>query len=346
MKLQLTVIAAAIALSASAASLADARDPVYEVNGNTMNNGKGAFDQQGVIRSDMDGWSSLNIDNGTAGVRETDHEQINQTGSTLNSAQAGTEQYSEIIQSGPYGGSSTGNEAYVDQGQNGGGSEENVSLIKQINGSTNKATVYQKGNGFNESRVVQINGDANTAAVNQYGMNDQSDISQSYGDHNTATVNQYNGEYNQSIIIQRNGDWNKATVEQRNSNWSDSYIEQNGFNNTADVSQRNNSDYSDSIIRQSGDYNEAEVDQQNNSDQTWSFIEQRDNNHLAEVTQNNADLSASYIYQGGNSGGHEAYVTQQNEYSSVSMVRQNGTTAIANHTQTGGSGNVASSYQW
>ncbi|WP_339882270.1 hypothetical protein [Vreelandella maris] len=344
MKMQLTTLAAAIALSASAVSWADARDPVYEVNGNTINNGKGAFDQQGTIRSDMDGWDSLNIDNGTIGVRATDHDQVNQTGSTLNSAQDGTEQYSEILQSGPNGGSSSGNEAYVDQGS--GGSEQNVSLIQQINGSTNRADVIQKGNGYNESRIVQQYGDSNTATVNQYGTTDQSDILQTNGNLNTAEVNQYGGSYNQSIIVQRNGDSNMALVEQRNSNWSDSYILQDGNDNTADVRQRNNSNYSDSIIRQVGNNNTAEVDQQNNSEQTWSFIEQRGEEHLAEVTQNDADLSASYIYQGGNVGGHEAYVTQTNESGSLSMVRQNGSAAIANHNQTGGSGNVASSYQW
>jgi hypothetical protein len=88
MKLQLTALAAAITLSFSATSWADARDPVYEVNGNTINNGKGAFDQQRTILSSMDGFSSFGI-SGTVGVRETDHDQINQTGSTANSAQAG-----------------------------------------------------------------------------------------------------------------------------------------------------------------------------------------------------------------------------------------------------------------
>jgi len=344
MKMQLTALAAAVALSVSTSSWADARDPVYEVNGNTINSGKGAFDQQEVIRENMDGWESLNIDNGTDSQRETDHDQINQTGSTANSAQAGTEQYSEILQGGGSGG--TGNEAYVDQGKNGGGSEENVSLIEQINGDTNKATVMQKGEGFNESRIIQQYGNTNTATVNQYGFNDQSDILQTNGSNNTATVDQYNGEFNQSIIEQRNGTFNTATVEQRNTRYSDSYIKQDGSDNTATVSQRDNSDFSDSIIRQSGVDHNATVDQLNNSEETWSFIEQRGENHLAKVTQNDANLSASYIFQNGNLGRHEATVLQKNEHGSVSMVRQNGAGAIADHNQTGGSGNVASTYQW
>ena len=247
MKLQLTTIAAAIALSASAASWAN-QAPDYTHNNVYKSGGEAAFQQQGNIRSSMNGFNSLNI-NGTANVRETDHDQYNQTGSTVNSLQTGTEQYSRILQTGPSGGTWEGNNAYVEQGSS--GSEKNGSIVEQRDGSYNTATVIQKGSGLNESRIVQSYGDTNTATVNQYGMRDQSDIIQYSGDNNTATVDQFGGSNNQSFIEQRNGDLNTAKVEQ-----------------------------------------------------------------------------------------------QQTETGSLSMVRQNGSAAIANHNQTGGSGNVASSYQW
>lgn len=315
MKLQLTALAAAITLSFSAASWAN-QAPDYEHNGVSRPGGQGEFGQQETIRNGMNGFTSFG--DGTTGARQSDIEQIYQTGSTANVWQSGTEQYSDILQQGANGGGEGGNEAYVRQGGE-----------------------------LNESRIRQINGSDNYAKVDQDGQQDRSFIQQYNGDDNEAYVEQ-NGEQNESVIWQ-NGNENYAKVEQKNSTLSDSYIEQVGSYNEAKVTQLNNSDLSDSIIRQTGTDNTAYVDQQLNSRETWSFIEQRGEDHLAEVTQRNADLSASYIIQVGYNGvgqGHEATVTQTNEEASLSMIRQRGSKAIANHTQTGGTGNVASTYQW
>ncbi|MWJ29203.1 hypothetical protein GPM19_13540 [Halomonas sp. ZH2S] len=212
MKMQLTAIAAAVALAVSFSASADPRDWTNDTT--SYSPSAATFGAQEGIRSGMDGYSQ-------------------HSDSTV--------QYSKIDQSG------AGANALVNQYDG-----PQYSLIEQSGADDQATVEQRSGNlnGQNESIIKQHSyNDGNTATVKQIGYRNDSYIDQ-LGDNNTATVNQINNTQLSDSIIHQRGENNEATINQTNNTdetWS--FVGQYGDNNIAVVSQ-NMADLSSSYIYQ------------------------------------------------------------------------------------------------
>lgn len=219
MKLQLTTLAAAVALTASFSAMAqtDPRDWDNPNNDTTVHGpSSSTFTAQENIRSGMNGYNQHSNPN---------------------------VQYSEIQQSG------AGASGIVNQYDG-----PQYSFIKQ-GGVDDNATVEQRNGtltptGENESIIMQeSHTDGNTATVKQVGYRNDSYIDQR-GNNNTSTVNQINNTGLSDSIIHQRGNDNEATITQTNitdETWS--FVGQYGDDNEAIVFQ-DAADLSSSFIYQ------------------------------------------------------------------------------------------------
>ncbi len=226
MKTQLTIIAAAVALSASFSVSANQQYDNATLNPNASaanNTANPRFNSLESQRESMDHFEIGDSAKRTSIISQED------SGNFAEASQMGQEQYSRIQQSGDFNG------AFVRQK-----GESHESLIKQVSdGSTgNLAEVTQIGGTLNDSYVYQ-NGDGNTADVDQVNNSDRSDsMIEQWGNGNKATVLQENNADETWSLISQNGEGNIANVEQFDAELSASYIYQTGnAGHVADVYQ-------------------------------------------------------------------------------------------------------------
>ncbi|WP_404472316.1 hypothetical protein LG301_16725 [Vreelandella venusta] len=225
MKMQLTALAAAVALTASFSTMvqADPRDWDNPDNDTTSHSPSAStFSAQETIREGMDGFEK----------------HVNHANADANT------QYSKVQQSGSYA------SALVNQHDG-----PQYSLIQQ-SGYADEATVLQKNatnnaGGTNESIIKQEGSThtGNTAIVTQIGYLNDSFVDQR-GNNNRAEVDQIDNTASSDSIIHQRGDDNTATIMQTNNTsqtWS--FVGQYGNDNVADVTQ-NYADLSSSFIYQ------------------------------------------------------------------------------------------------
>jgi len=242
MKMQLTALAAAIALAVSFSASADPRD--FNNDPTTHGPSNSAFNTQENLRKGMDGFNKSPNSN-------SQYSRIQQSGvggtGTVN--QYDGPQYSSIEQSG------NNDTATVTQ-RNGNNGGKNESIITQSGSNPhdgNTATVTQTGY-LNDSYILQA-GSGNTATVDQINNTERSDsIIHQRGNDNEVTVNQTNNTDQTWSFVRQAGDDNKAFVTQNEADLSASYIYQDsnlsGIGHLANVSQTGQNNLS--VIRQVG----------------------------------------------------------------------------------------------
>lgn len=197
MKIQLTSLAAAIALAASAGAMA--LGPQASQNHDGGNTNPSVTFQQS--RNAIDGMAGFNGNPGD-GSESIIYQNGNHNNATV--TQHG-DQWSRIQQDG----------------------NRHEATVSQRGSSQNESTIYQRGNSHSSLW------DGNTASVIQNGNLNDSYVFQD-GKYNNADLTQY-GDLNDSYINQRGG-WNTADVYQ-NGTELDSDIFQEGSKNYADINQ-------------------------------------------------------------------------------------------------------------
>lgn len=256
MKLQLTAIAAAVALTVSFSASA-ASNPVTETtnlndvqwgvdnrsNGNTYTQDNTAWTTNDLL-TDNDfptarfSFTLGNLPDSNASGQNIEATTQTGTGNSASTVQTNTDNESSIDQN--------GNLHFADTDQQGEGSYSRVnqhlgeggvvntlqtgndhrSAVDQLGNSFNGADIYQEGSN-NASYVLQGTqpggADHNSAYVTQAGGGNKSYIGQTHGDHNIASATQ-NGTDGTSYIIQMGGSNEATLIQNMNADQNESYI--------------------------------------------------------------------------------------------------------------------------
>ncbi|MCO7245849.1 hypothetical protein [Halomonas sp. Mc5H-6] len=353
MKLQLTAIAAAIALSSnfaiaqtvtSPANLdyvgAEAMPPSYGVDNNTTSEDDVAWSGGLPARG------TFNAINGSSFDSEL--------GSMSGSSAVGGTNDSTIDQTTQSGTSAAGNSASVVQ-SGGDQNESNVVQNKLGQGDALEAEVVQTGNqnrsdinqelSFGAIAKVEQDGDGNLSRINQLGADSNgADVMQTGDDHRSIVeqgTNPGGAQNNNTFVTQTNTDNQSFVRQQWNDNLAD--VDQNGNSGMSQIWQQSDGNiamlsdtgtYNESYIRQgetgTSDYNEADVTQGGSYND--SYISQLGGDYNEATVQQTGDYGTSDIFQNGE--GNEAKVTQSGD-GDVSWIIQEGDDKIATVNQMG-----------